>query len=55
MWLPMSFFNRVVHFDSTSKSGKTRKHTIGLENIVKGNKRAKRCASFMRGTEGFGS
>ena len=34
MWLPSSFFNRAVQFQSTSKFGRKRKHNLDLENAV---------------------
>ena len=55
MWLPASFFNRAIHFDSTSKFGRKTKHTVDPENVMEGNKRAKRRASYKRGTDAFGS
>jgi hypothetical protein len=33
MWLPSSFFNRAVQFESTSKFGRKRKHTVDPENV----------------------
>ena len=55
MWLPASFFNRAIHFDSTSKFGRKRKHTVDPENAMEGNKRAKRRASYKRATDAAGS
>ena len=34
MWLPSSFFNRPVQFQSTSKFGRKRKHNLDPENAV---------------------
>ena len=51
MWLPASFFNRAIHFDSTSKFGRKRKHTVDPENVIEGSKRTKRCASDNYGTD----
>ena len=45
MWLPASFFNRSIHFGSTSKFGRKRKHTVDPDNVIEGGKRAKRCTS----------
>ena len=55
MWLPASFFNRAIHFDSTSKFGRKRKHTVDPENAMEGNKRAKRRASYKHATDAAGS
>ena len=55
MWLPASFFNRAIYFDSTSKFGRKRKHTVDPENAMEGNKRAKQRASYKRATDAAGS
>ena len=34
MWLPSSFFNRPIQFQSTSKFGRKRKHNLDPENAV---------------------
>ena len=34
MWLPASFFNRSIHFGSTSKFGRKRKHTVDPDNVI---------------------
>ena len=33
MWLPSSFFNRALRFESTSKFGRKRKHNLDPENV----------------------
>lgn len=39
MWLPASFFNRSIQFESTSKSGRKRKHTVDPENVIESSKK----------------
>lgn len=34
MWLPSSFFNRTIQFESTSKFGHKRKHKLDPENNI---------------------
>ena len=34
MWLPLSFFNRPITFESTSKFGRKRKHTLDPDIAV---------------------
>ncbi|KAK3740136.1 hypothetical protein QZH41_007571 [Actinostola sp. cb2023] len=41
MWLPSSFFNRAVTFESTSKFGRKRKHTVDPNNAQEPPKKKK--------------
>ena len=45
MWLPASFFNRPIQFETTSKFGRQRKHTLDPENVIEDNKRGRRSGS----------
>lgn len=45
MWLPASFFNRPIQFESTSKFGRKRKHTLDPENVIEDNKRGRHSGS----------
>ena len=40
MWLPSSFFNRPIQFQSTSKFGRKRKHNLDPENAVEVKKKS---------------
>ena len=42
MWLPASFFNRPIQFESISKSGRKRRHTVDPENVIESSKKSRR-------------
>lgn len=54
MWLPASFFNRAVQFESISKFGRKRKHTVDPENVIEDCKRRKSSATKLSTTSGSG-
>ena len=42
MWLPTFFFNRPIQFESISKSGRKRRHTVDPENVIESSKKRRR-------------
>ena len=53
MWLPASFFNGPIQFESTSKFGRKRKHTLDPENVIEDNRRWRHSGSDQGGPNTF--